>query len=156
MKGIFSVLVENRDGVLSAVSGLFARRGFNIDTLAVGETDDHDISSMTITSTGDQRTIDQIEKQLNKNIDVIKVRRLTEARSVCLEMILVKVSYSVTTRSSLIETCQICGAKIMKVAPKYMLLEYHSDPEAVEDFIRLVKPYGRIEIQRTGTIAMEK
>lgn len=156
MKGIFSVLVENRDGVLSAVSGLFARRGFNIDTLAVGETDNHEISSMTITSTGDQRTIDQIEKQLNKSIDVIKVRRLTEARSVCLEMILVKVSYSVTTRSALIETCQICGAKIMKVAPKYMLLEYHAEPEAVEDFIRLVRPYGIVEIQRTGTIAMEK
>jgi acetolactate synthase-1/3 small subunit len=156
MKGIFSVLVENRDGVLSAVSGLFARRGFNIDTLAVGETDDHEISSMTITSTGDQRTIDQIEKQLNKNVDVIKVRRLTEARSVCLEMILTKVSYSVTTRSSLIETCQMCGAKIMKVAPKYMLLEFHADPEAVEDFIQLIRPYGIIEIQRTGTIAMEK
>lgn len=156
MKGIFSVLVENRDGVLSAVSGLFARRGFNIDTLAVGETDDHEISSMTITSTGDQRTIDQIEKQLNKNIDVIKVRRLSESRSVCLEMILAKVSYSATTRSSVIETCRICGANIMKVAPKYMLLEYHSDPESVEDFIRLVRPYGIIEIQRTGTIAMEK
>ena len=111
---------------------------------------------MTITSTGDQRTIDQIEKQLNKNVDVIKVRRLSESRSVCLEMILVKVSYSVTTRSSLIETCQICGAKIMKVAPKYLLLEYHADPEAVEDFIHLVRSYGIIEIQRTGTIAMEK
>ena len=156
MKGIFSVLVENKDGVLSAVSGLFARRGFYIDTLAVGETDNHEISSMTITSTGDQRTIDQIEKQLNKNVDVIKVRRLSESRSVCLEMILVKVSYSVTTRSSLIETCQICGAKIMKVAPKYLLLEYHADPEAVEDFIHLVRSYGIIEIQRTGTIAMEK
>ncbi len=156
MKGIFSVLVENKDGVLSAISGLFARRGFNIDTLAVGETDNHEISSMTITSTGDQRTIDQIEKQLNKNVDVIKVRRLSEARSVCLEMILIKVSYSVTTRSSLIETCQICGAKIMKVAPKYLLLEYHADPEAVEDFIHLVRSYGIIEIQRTGTISMEK
>ena len=156
MKGIFSVLVENKDGVLSAVSGLFARRGFNIDTLAVGETDNHEISSMTITSTGDQRTIDQIEKQLNKNVDVIKVRSLSESRSVCLEMILVKVSYSVTTRSSLIETCQICGAKIMKVAPKYLQLEYHADPEAVEDFIHLVRSYGIIEIQRTGTIAMEK
>ena len=156
MKGIFSVLVENKDGVLSAVSGLFARRGFNIDTLAVGETENHEISSMTITSTGDQRTIDQIEKQLNKNVDVIKVRRLSEARSVCLEMILIKVSYSVTTRSSLIETCQICGARIMKVAPKYLLLEYHAEPEAVEDFIHLVRSYGIIEIQRTGTIAMEK
>ena len=156
MKGIFSVLVENKDGVLSAVSGLFARRGFNIDTLAVGETDNHDVSSMTITSTGDQRTIDQIEKQLNKNVDVIKVRRLSETQSVILEMILIKVSYNMTNRSSLIELCQIAGAKIMKVAPKYLLLEYHAEPEAVEDFIHLVRSYGIIEIQRTGSIAMEK
>ena len=76
MKGIFSVLVENQAGVLSQISGLFARRGFNIDSLAVGETENHDVSSMTIVSTGDERTIDQIEKQLNKKLDVIKVRRL--------------------------------------------------------------------------------
>ncbi len=156
MKGIFSVLVENRDGVLSAVSGLFARRGFNIDTLAVGETENHEISSMTITSTGDQRTIDQIEKQLNKNVDVIKVRRLNEAKSVCLEMMLIKVAYNVSNRTALIELCQLMGARVMKVAPKYLLLEYHSDPESVEDFIKVLKNYGIIEIQRTGTIAMEK
>lgn len=156
MKGIFSVLVENKDGVLSAVSGLFARRGFNIDTLAVGETDHSDISSMTITSTGDQRTIDQIEKQLNKNVDVIKVRRLSESKSVLLEMILVKASYNQSNRSSLIELCQIVGAKIMKVAPKYLMLEYHAEPEAVEGFIELLRSYGIIEIQRTGAIAMEK
>ncbi len=156
MKGIFSVLVENRDGVLSAVSGLFARRGFNIDTLAVGETDNHEISSMTITSTGDQRTIDQIEKQLNKNVDVIKVRRLNEAKSVCIEMMLMKVAYNVSNRTSLIELCQLMGARVMKVAPKYLLLEYHSDPESIEDFIQVMKNYGIIEIQRTGTIAMEK
>ncbi len=156
MKGIFSVLVENKDGVLSAVSGLFARRGFNIDTLAVGETDHSDVSSMTITSTGDQRTIDQIEKQLNKNVDVIKVRRLSESKSVLLEMILVKASYNQSNRSSLIELCQIVGAKIMKVAPKYLLLEYHAEPEAVEGFIELLRSYGIIEIQRTGAIAMEK
>ena len=156
MKGIFSVLVENRDGVLSGVSGLFARRGFNIDTLAVGETEDHEISRMTIVSTGDQRTIEQIEKQLNKNIDVIKVRRLSEARSVCLEMMLVKVSYNASNRSSLVELCQIMGARVMKVAPKFLLLEYHGEPESVEDFIHLLRSYGIIELQRTGTIAMEK
>jgi acetolactate synthase-1/3 small subunit len=156
MKGIFSVLVENRDGVLSAVSGLFARRGFNIDTLAVGETENHDMSRMTITSTGDQRTIDQIEKQLNKNIDVIKVRRLNEARSICLEMVLVKVSYNMETRTPLMEICQMSGAKIMKITQKYLLIEYHSDPESVDDFIRLIQRYGIIELQRTGTIAMEK
>ncbi|MBE6041566.1 MAG: acetolactate synthase small subunit [Clostridiales bacterium] len=156
MKGLFSVLVENKDGVLSAISGLFARRGFNIDSLAVGETDNHEISSMTIVSTGDQRTIDQIEKQLNKNVDVIKVRRLAEARSISLEMMLVKVAYNMTNRSALIELCQVMGAEIMKVAPKYMVLEYHSDPDNVIDFIQLLKSFGIIEIQRTGTIAMEK
>lgn len=156
MKGIFSVLVENRDGVLSGVSGLFARRGFNIDTLAVGETENHEISRMTIVSTGDQRTIDQIEKQLNKNIDVIKVRRLSEARSICLEMMLVKVAYNASNRTSLIELCQAIGAKIMKIAPKFLLIEYHGEPENVEDMIQLLRSYGIIELQRTGTIAMEK
>ena len=156
MKGIFSVLVENRDGVLSAVSGLFARRGFNIDTLAVGETENHEISSMTITSTGDQRTIDQIEKQLNKNVDVIKVRRLSESKSVCREMMLIKVSCTLANRAALIDLCKMMGANVLKVAPKYMLLEYHAHPDSVEDFIQAMKIYGIIEIQRTGTLAMQK
>jgi len=156
MKGIFSVLVENKDGVLSGISGLFARRGFNIDTLAVGDTDNHEISSMTITSTGDTRTIDQIEKQLNKNIDVIKVRRLSEAKSICLEMMLVKVAYNASNRTSLIELCQMTGSKILKVAPRHIIIEYHGDPESVEDLIKLLRSYGIQEIQRTGTIAMEK
>ena len=111
---------------------------------------------MTIVSTGDQRTIDQIEKQLNKNVDVIKVRRLSESKSVRLEMMLVKVAYNMTNRSSLVELCQITGSRILKVSPKYLLLEYHGDPESVEDFIHLLRTYGIIEIQRTGTIAMEK
>ena len=156
MKGIFSVLVENKDGVLSSIAGLFARRGFNIDSLAVGETDDHAISSMTIVSTGDQRTIDQIEKQLNKKVDVIKVRRLNEAKAISLEMMLVKVSCTPANRSSLVELCQITGAKIMKVAPKFLLLEYHAEPEGIEDFLDLIKGYGILDIQRTGTISMSK
>ncbi len=156
MKGIFSVLVENKEGVLSAISGLFARRGYNIDSLAVGETDDRSVSSMTIVSTGDQRTIDQIEKQLNKKVDDIKVRRLDEAKSISLEMMLVKVSCTPANRSSLIELCQITGAKIMKVSPKFLLLEYHAEPEGVEDFIDLIKSYGILDIQRTGTISLSK
>jgi acetolactate synthase-1/3 small subunit len=155
MKGIFSVLVENRDGVLSGISGLFARRGFNIDSLAVGETDNHEISSMTIVSTGDQRTIDQIEKQLNKKVDVIKVRRLSEARSVCLEMMLIKLAYTATNRSSIIELCQITGARILKVTPKHLILEYHAPTDEEEDFIQMVKSFGIAEVQRTGAIAME-
>ena len=156
MKGIFSVLVENKEGVLSAISGLFARRGYNIDSLAVGETVDRSVSSMTFVSTGDQRTIDQIEKQLNKKVDVIKVRRLDEAKSISLEMMLVKVSCTAANRSSLIELCQITGAKIMKVSPKFLLLEYHAEPEGVEDFIDLIKSYGILDIQRTGTISLSK
>lgn len=156
MKGIFSVLVENKDGVLSGISGLFARRGFNIDSLAVGETEKHDVSSMTIVSTGDQRTIDQIEKHLNKKIDVIKVRRLEEARSVLLEMLLVKVSYNLSNRASLIELCNVMGAKIVHLSARNMVIEFHAAPDTVEEFIELVRNFGIQEIQRTGAIAMTK
>lgn len=156
MRGIFSVLVENKDGVLSQISGLFARRGFNIDSLAVGETERRDISSMTIVSTGDTRTIDQIEKQLNKKVDVIKVRRLDEAKCIEMEMMLIKVSYNATNRSSLIEICSVMGAKIMHVSNKHLLIEIHDSPEVVENFINLVRPFGIVEVQRTGTVAMNK
>lgn len=156
MKGIFSVLVENKDGVLSGIAGLFARRGYNISSLAVGETERHDVSSMTIVSNGDARTIDQIEKHLNKKVDVIKVRRLDESRSVELEMLLIKVSYSQTNRSSLIELCSVMGAKIMHVSAKNMVIELHADPDTIEEFIELVRSFGILEVQRTGVIAMSK
>ncbi len=156
MKGIFSVLVENRDGVLSGISALFARRGYNIESLAVGETEKRDVSSMTIVSTGDARTIDQIEKQLNKKVDVIKVRRLDEYKSIAMEMLLIKVSYSATNRAALIETCSVMGAKIMHVAPKNMIIELHADPDTIGEFIELVRSFGILEVQRTGTIAMNK
>ena len=156
MKGIFSVLVENKDGVLSGISGLFARRGYNIDSLAVGETERKDVSSMTIVSTGDQRTIDQIEKHLNKKVDVIKVRRLDEARCVVLETMLIKVSYSQTNRSSLIEICSVMGAKIRHVAPKNMVILITDEPDTINEFIELVRSFGILELQRTGVIAMSK
>ncbi len=156
MKGIFSVLVENKDGVLSGISGLFARRGFNIDSLAVGETDKHDVSSMTIVSTGDQRTIDQIEKQLNKKLDIIKVRRLEEVRCVSLDMMLIKVAYSAANRASLIEICSVMGAKILHVSQKNMVIELHAEPEVLSDFVELVRSFGILEVQRTGTICMSK
>ena len=156
MKGIFSVLVENKDGVLSGISGLFARRGYNIDSLAVGETDKHDVSSMTIVSTGDERTIDQIEKQLNKKPDVIKVRRLEESRAVELEMMMIKVSYSATNRASLIELCSVMGAKIMHVSAKSIMIEIHNTPDVVGEFLELLKTFGILEVQRTGTISMAK
>ena len=151
MKGIFSVLVENKDGVLSQISGLFARRAFNIDSLAVGVTERKDISSMTIVSTGDQRTIDQIEKHLNKKLDVIKVRRLEETKCVLLEMMLMKVSYSQTNRASLIELCSVMGAKIVHVSAKNMVIEFHAAPDEVENFIELARSFGILELQSPGT-----
>ncbi len=156
MKGIFSVLVENQDGVLSQISGLFARRGFNIDSLAVGETERHDVSSMTIVSTGSQRVVDQIEKQLNKKPDVIKVRRFEETKCVLMEMMLIKVSYTVTNRASLIELCSVMNAAIKHVSAKSLVIEIHDTPDVISNFIELVRSYGILEIQRTGTVCMSK
>nr|WP_027871299.1 acetolactate synthase small subunit [[Eubacterium] cellulosolvens] len=156
MKGIFSVLVENKDGVLSGIAGLFARRGYNITSLAVGETERHDVSSMTVVSNGDARTIDQIEKHLNKKLDVIKVRRLDESKSIELEMMLIKVAYNMTNRASLIELCSVMGARIAHVSPKNMVIEMHSAPDTIVEFIELVRSFGILEVQRTGTIAMSK
>ena len=156
MKGIFSVLVENQAGVLSKTAGLFARRGYNINSLAVGETENKEISHMTIVSTGDAKVIDQIEKQLNKKIDVIKVRRLKELQAACRELIMVKVSYNPTNRKDIMEVCMITGAKIAYVSTKSMIVELNSTPDAVESFIKILQPFGIIEMARTGVIALSK
>ncbi len=105
MKRIYSVLVENRSGVLCKVAGLFSRRCFNIDSLAVGETDAPDTSVMTIVSSGDERTIEQIEKQLNKKLDVIKVKTFSESQSISRELMLIKVKYNKGNRREILETC---------------------------------------------------
>ena len=156
MRGIFSVLVENQAGVLSKTAGLFARRGYNINSLAVGETDNKEISHMTIVSTGDARVIDQIEKQLNKKIDVIKVRRLKELQAACRELVMIKVSYNASNRKDIMEVCMITGAKIAHVSTKSMIIELNSTPDAVESFIKILQPFGIIEMARTGVIALSK
>ena len=156
MRGIFSVLVENQAGVLSKTAGLFARRGYNINSLAVGETENKEISHMTIVSTGDARVIDQIEKQLNKKIDVIKVRRLKEMQAACRELVMIKVSYNASNRKDIMEVCMITGAKIAHVSTKSMIVELDSTPDAVESFIKILQPFGIIEMARTGVIALSK
>ena len=107
MKKIYSVLVENRSGVLAKVSGLFSRRSFNIDSLAVGETDDPTVSCMTIVSSGNERTLEQIEKQLNKKLDIIKVKTFDEGQSISREMMLMKVKYNKSNRRDIMEICEI-------------------------------------------------
>ena len=156
MKGIFSVLVENKAGVLSKTAGLFARRGFNIDSLAVGETDDRDISSMTIISTGDERIMEQIEKQLNKKIYVIKVRRFAENKFVTRELLMLKVTYTNVTRSDIMEICNITGAHIADLSPKSMVIELTAKTSKIDRFIKLMQPFGIIEMARTGALAVQR
>ncbi|MBO7362799.1 MAG: acetolactate synthase small subunit, partial [Lachnospiraceae bacterium] len=115
-KRIYSVNVENRAGVLSKVSGLFSRRNFNIASLAGGETDDPTVSSMTIVSSGDERTLEQIEKQLNKKLDVIKVKTFTESQCVSRELMLMKVKYNKNNRQEIMEICDVMKAEIVDLS----------------------------------------
>ncbi len=156
MKRIFSVSVENRSGVLSKVSSLFARRGYNIESLTVGETHDPTISNMTIVSSGSPHDLEQIEKQLNKKLDVIKVRTFKEEESVSRELILVKIKYSPSNRSEIIEICQITKAEIVDTTDSNMILELCDIPDRVDKFIDMIKKFNIIELSRTGTLAMKK
>ena len=156
MKRIYSVLVENRSGVLCKVAGLFSRRCFNIDSLAVGETDDPDVSCMTIVSSGDQRTIEQIEKQLNKKLDVIKVKTFDEAQSVSRELMLVKVKYNKNNRRDILETCEIMKAQIVDMSKNMMIIQIYDLPERTKLLISMLQSISIVEVARTGTLALPK
>ena len=156
MRGIFSVTVENHSGALSKMAGLFARRGFNIDSLTVGETDDTTVSSMTIVSNGDKRTLEQIEKQLNKKIDVIKVRRLEEKSCIEREGIVIKVSYTRSNRKEIMEICEIMRARIVHMGMSSLIIEFFGRPSQVHDLIEHLRSYGIQEVTRTGTLAIQK
>ncbi|MBQ3392377.1 MAG: acetolactate synthase small subunit [Lachnospiraceae bacterium] len=156
MKRIYSVLVENRAGVLCKVAGLFWRRCFNIDSLAVGETDDRKVSNMIIVSAGDKRTLEQIEKQLNKKLDVIKVKTFDETESINRELLLLKVKYNRTTRRDIMENCDIMGAQIVDMSSTTMMIQMCDTPERVQIFLNSLKGISIVEISRTGTLAMMK
>ena len=156
MKRIYSVLVENRAGVLSKVSGLFWRRCFNIYSLAVGETEDPRVSNMIIVSSGDGRVLEQIEKQLNKKIDVIKVKTFDENESVSRELMLLKVRYSRENRKDIIENCELMDAKVIDVSGTMMTIQICDTPERVRSFLKMLQGVRIVEITRTGTLAMTK
>ncbi|MCL2755237.1 MAG: acetolactate synthase small subunit [Oscillospiraceae bacterium] len=155
-KHTISVLVENSAGVLSRISGLFARRGFNIHSLAVGVTESPDISRITIVAQGDDRVLEQIAKQLNKLIDVIKVRTVKGEELLSRELMLVKVSCVPEKRHELIAIAEISGAKISDVSPSSMTLELSANSLKLAAFEELLRPYGIKEIARTGVIALQK
>ncbi len=156
MKRIYSVLVENRSGVLCKVAGLFSRRCFNIDSLAVGETDASDVSVMTIVSTGDERTIEQIEKQLNKKLDVIKVKTFSESQSICRELMLIKVIDIKTDRREILETCVVMKANIIDLSKNTMMIQIFDEPEKIKLFISMLASVSIVEMARTGTLALQK
>ena len=156
MKRIYSVLVENRSGVLTKVAGLFWRRCFNIDSLTVGETEDSAVSNMVIVSSGEERTLEQVEKQLNKKLDIIKVRTFTENQGLCRELLMVKLRYKRDNRKDIMENCQIMGAKISDLSKSQMIIEMCDTPERINMFLDTLKTVSILECARTGTLAMLK
>ena len=156
MKRIYSVLVENRSGVLAKVAGLFWRRCFNINSLTVGETEDSAVSNMVIVSSGEERTLEQVEKQLNKKLDIIKVRTFTENQGLCRELLMVKLRYKRDNRKDIMENCQILGAKIAELSRSQMIIEMCDTPERINMFLDTLKTVSILECARTGTLAMLK
>ncbi len=156
MKRLYSVLVENRSGVLMKVAGLFSRRMFNIDSLAVGETDDPDVSCITIVSSGEKGTLEQIEKQLNKKIDVIKIKTFSEEESVSRELMLVKVKYNKSTRKEIMEICEILNASIVDMSKNLLTIQLCDTPERTNLLINMLASISIVEVARTGTLALQK
>ena len=155
MRRTIAALVENKPGVLARVAGLFRRRGFNIESLAVGVTERKDISRMTIVVSGDDKTLEQVTKQLNKLIDVIKVSDLSE-NSVERELALIKVTATPQTRGEIIEIANIFRGRIVDVARDSLIIEITGDEEKINAFIDLMRQFGIKEVSRTGKIAMQR
>ena len=155
-KHTLSVLVENHPGVLSRVSGLFSRRGFNIDSLAVGVTENPEISRMTIVVDGDDYTVEQVSKQLNKLIDVIKIKQLDKAESVSRDLALIKVNATASTRAEIIQIVEIFRANIVDVSKHTLTIEISGGTPKVSALEDMLRQFGIKEIVRTGTIAIER
>ncbi len=156
MRHTISVLVENKFGVLTRVAGLFSGRGYNIDTLNVAPTSDPTASRMTIVTRGDDATLDQIVKQLNKLAEVMKVQDFREGECVDRELVLVKVAVDTKTRAEVMQVTDIFRSKIVDVQAKSLTIEVTGDESKVEKFISLMKPFGIIELTRTGKVALAR
>jgi acetolactate synthase-1/3 small subunit len=154
MKHTLSVLVENKPGVLTRVAGLFARRGFNIDSLVVGASEDPKLSRMTITIDGAEHPIDQVTKQLHKLINVVKIRDLDPDHTVARELALIKVNASSAMRSEIVQIAEIFQAKIVDVDRRSITLRVVGTNDKLEALLELLQPLGVLEVVRTGTIAL--
>src|SRR5471030_1056584 len=155
-KHVLSILVENKPGVLTRIAGLFARRGFNIETLTVGPTEDEQIARITLTVDGAVHPIDQVTKQLHKLINVIKIRDLEPAATVTRQLALFKIAAEGSARSELLEFCEIFRGRVVDVTKRSVVIEITGEEEKIEAFEKVARPYGLIEMMRTGEIAMAR
>jgi acetolactate synthase I/III small subunit len=153
---VLSIMVENKPGVLARIAGLFARRGFNIDTLAVGPTDDVDISRVTLTVDGAVHPIDQVTKQLHKLVNVIKIRDMEPEETIARELALFKVTAAVESRAEIMQFAEIFGARVVDVSRKAMTIELTGSTEKIEAFEKMLRPHGLMEMVRTGEIAIAR
>jgi acetolactate synthase-1/3 small subunit len=156
MEHIISILVENKFGVLTRVAGLFSGRGYNIDSLNVGPTHDPNTSRMTIVTRGDDATIEQIVKQLNKLVDVLGVLDFRDAEYIDRELVLVKVGVDSKTRAEVMQITDIFRAKIVDVQPASLTIEITGNESKVEKFLELMKSFGVLELTRTGKVALPR
>ncbi len=151
-----SVLVENKPGVLARIAGLFSRRGFNIDSLAVGPTEHDDVSRMTIVVNVEELPLEQVTKQLNKLVEVLKIVELDPGGSVQRELLLVKVAADRATRSHVLETVQLFRAKVVDVAPDAVTIEATGNVDKLDALLRVLEPYGIRELVQSGMVAMSR
>ena len=156
MKQTISVLVENRAGALNKITGLFSKRAFNIDSLAVGVTDDPTLSRITIIVDSGNSVVEQVEKQLNKLVDVVKVRTLGEHSMIGRELMLIKVSATTTTRPDIMTICNVCGAKVLDITTSTVTIEIVNTPDLIRSFEEMMRPYGIMETARTGMVALQR
>jgi acetolactate synthase I/III small subunit len=156
MRHTISVIVENKFGVLTRIAGMFSGRGYNIDTMNVGPTHDEKTSRMTLVVKGDDTTIDQVVKQLNKLVDVIEVQDFREGEFIDRELVLVKVSVNAKSRPEIMQICDIFRAKIVDVQPKTMTIEVTGNESKISKFLMLMNNFGIQDLARTGKIALPR
>ena len=155
-KQTISVLVENQAGVLNRITSLFSRRAFNIESLAVGVTDDPNLSRITIIVESGNSEMEQVEKQLNKLVEVIKVRTLEENNLIGRELMILKVNANNKTRQDIMTICEIMGAKVADISTTSMTLELSDTPDRINTFEAMMRPFSILEVARTGVIAVQK
>ena len=156
MKHVIMALVQNQSGVLAHVAGMFAARGFNIDSLVVGRTDDPNVSRMTIVAVGDDRVLEQIRKQLEKIVTVVKVRDFQDVSYLERDLMLIRIHAPSEKRAEVVELTNLFRGRVVDVARKSLIVEMSGPEDKLEAFIDLVRPYGISELARTGVIAMKR